>query len=165
MAYNPPIGFLVTWTCYGTRLHGDERGTRDDDTNARGTRFVPPSFRYENLRRHQMKETSFLMDARHRRVVKEAIIQHASFRQWGLFVVSVRTNHVHVVVEAHAESRETLRQFKAYATRALRKNDLIEGRKRVWTEGGSVRWLFTDRAVDAAVDYVDRLQGAPLPEE
>lgn len=165
MAYNNPIAFLLTWTTYGTRLHGDERGTHDGDTNDRGGNFVPPSPRCKNLRRGQSKEQPFILDAKCRGAVSRALAQHAEFRKWHLYAVSVRMNHVHLVVSAGAEPAELLRQLKAYATRGLRDAELIPDRTRVWTEGGSRKWLFTRDHVDAACDYVLYQQGPDLPTE
>jgi hypothetical protein len=165
MAFNPPIAFMITWTTYGTRLQGDERGTIDDDTNQRGARKVPPSPRYENLRRSQMSEPEFRLDAKCRGAVDRALSQHADFRGWRLYAKNVRTNHVHIVVGAHAAPEELLRQFKAYATRALRAAGLITGRNRVWTEGGSKKWLFTATHVNEACEYVTLRQGEDLPME
>ena len=165
MAFNPPIAYLITWSTYGTRLHGDPRGSNDKDTTDRGDTFVPPSARYENLRRSQLKEPPFTMDAKHRGAVFRAIQQHAEYRQWKLFALSIRTNHVHMVVEAAGPPEEIMRQYKAYATRGLRHEKCIPGRKRVWTEGGSKKWLFTPAHVDNACDYVLCRQGPDLPME
>ncbi|MCA8936765.1 MAG: transposase [Planctomycetes bacterium] len=165
MAFNNPIAYLLTWTTYATRLHGAENGSHDADTNDRGGHFVPPSFRYENLRRSQAKELPFILDAKCRGAVFRALMQHADYREWHVFAVNIRTNHVHLVVSAGAEPAELLRQFKAYATRGLRAAELIPDRTRVWTEGGSRKWLFTRDHVDAACDYVLHQQGDDLPME
>jgi hypothetical protein len=37
-----PLAYLITWTCYGTWLHGDERGAADLDHNIPGTPYLPP---------------------------------------------------------------------------------------------------------------------------
>lgn len=163
--FNEPLAYLITWTCYGTHLHGSQGGSYDDDTNQRGAEFVPPSYRYENLRRQQMKEEALVLGPKERGSVYRAILRHVEYRGWRLLAINVRTNHIHVVVEAAAPPREMLRQFKAYSTRGLRADKLIPGRERVWTDGGSTRWLFTREAVNAACDYVLHQQGAELPME
>jgi REP element-mobilizing transposase RayT len=112
-----------------------------------------------------MNEPEFTLDAKCRGAVARALTQHADFRQWRLYASNIRTNHVHIVVSARAAPEELLRQFKAYATRALRNAGLIPGRKRVWTEGGSKKWLFTATHVDDACDYVTYRQGPDLPAE
>ena len=161
--YNPPIAFFLTWTTYGVRLHGDERGTVDKDHNAYGTPFVPPNFRYENLRRNQLSEDPLLLNAKMRGAVEAALQQHADFRKWHLHSWNVRTNHVHVVVAAKDDPGKMMGQFKAYATRALAEAELIEDSKHVWTPRGSKKWLFTDQHVRDCCNYVLFAQGPDLP--
>ncbi len=35
-----PLGFLITFRCYGTWLHGNQRGSVDREHNKIGTLFV-----------------------------------------------------------------------------------------------------------------------------
>ena len=37
-----PLAYLLTFTCYGTRLHGDTRGTVDRNNNRYGMPFLSP---------------------------------------------------------------------------------------------------------------------------
>jgi hypothetical protein len=37
-----PLAYFITFTCHGTWLHGDERGSVDRGHNAPGTPFLPP---------------------------------------------------------------------------------------------------------------------------
>ncbi|MGH9840991.1 MAG: hypothetical protein ACREEM_19730 [Blastocatellia bacterium] len=36
-----PLAYLITFRCYGTWLHGDERGSVDRDHNIYRTPFLP----------------------------------------------------------------------------------------------------------------------------
>src|SRR3990167_6381427 len=42
MANPIPLAYLITFTCFGTRLHGDESGSVDRNHNVPGTPFLPP---------------------------------------------------------------------------------------------------------------------------
>jgi len=53
--------------------------------------------------------------------------------------------------------------FKANATRELREAGLITPDVRVWSRGGSTRYLWKASHVDGAVDYVLFGQGDDLP--
>jgi REP element-mobilizing transposase RayT len=68
--------------------------------------------------------------------------------------MNVRTNHVHVVVEAPVEPEEAMRVLKARATRALREAGHFDPSREIWTRHGSTRYLWDERAVSVAVDYV-----------
>ena len=53
--------------------------------------------------------------------------------------------------------------FKAYATRALRKAGLLALSIKPWVRHGSTRYLWKERHVENAVDYVLDGQGDELP--
>ena len=161
--FNAPKAFLITFTAYGTRLHGDERGTVDDGHNAYKTPFVKTDTTLKNHRARQLVEQPLLLDAKMRGVIEGSIRAHCAFREWHLFAINVRTNHVHVVVKTTADAEKVAREFKAYATRALREAGLVDNRKNVWTERASTRFLFTDDAVTNACNYVMYSQGPDLP--
>jgi hypothetical protein len=38
-----PIAYFITFTTYGTWLHGDERGSVDKGHNRVGTEFIAPN--------------------------------------------------------------------------------------------------------------------------
>jgi REP element-mobilizing transposase RayT len=144
------------------RLHGDERGTVDNDHNAYGAPFVPPNFRYENLRRSELAEEPLILGAALRGVIDASLQQHAEFRKWHLHAWNVRTNHVHVVVAAKDDPGKMMGQFKAYGTRALADAKLLDARTHVWTPRGSKKWLFTDQHARDCCNYVWYGQGDDL---
>lgn len=72
----------------------------------------------------------------------------------------VRTNHIHVVVDADIAPEVVMHAFKAYASRLLNRSE-SPGTKR-WTRHGSTRYLWTRESVEAAVRYVVESQGAPM---
>ena len=97
--------------------------------------------------------------AEERAVVLKAIRQHAAHRGWVLHPVHVRSNHVHVVVEANVRPEKVMTQFKGRASRALNRS---EWRERRWAYHGSTRYLWETREVEAAVEYVVHQQGPTM---
>jgi len=73
--------------------------------------------------------------------------------------VNARTNHVHVVVSAGCKPEPILDAFKAYATRKLRGMGLISTRTKPWVRHGSTRYLWKERHVEKAIEYVLYGQG------
>ncbi|MDQ1706916.1 MAG: hypothetical protein QOJ88_127 [Pyrinomonadaceae bacterium] len=53
--------------------------------------------------------------------------------------------------------------FKAYATRALRQAGLLASCVRPWARHGSTIYLWKERHVEQAVEYVVNDQGEDLP--
>jgi REP element-mobilizing transposase RayT len=92
-------------------------------------------------------------------VVHEVVKKHCDVRDWSLHALNVRSNHVHAVVSCDLLPKEAMRQFKEWATRALRRGGHVGTEAKVWTEGGSARWLWKDESVRRAVRYVIEYQG------
>lgn len=164
-AFNHPKAYLFTITPYGSRLHGDERGTVDADHNLHGTPTVPADPDLKERRANSLRESPLLIDPKMRAVIEGTLAQHCSFRGWRLLEFNVRTNHVHAVISAAGEADAMLKDLKAYLTRALRRSGAIGDRRRVWSEGGSKRHLFTGESVARACRYVRDAQGPDLPRE
>jgi len=149
-----PIGYLLTWTTYGTWLPGDRRGWVNRLNNCPGIDVNPPCPRLEEAARRQMKSPDVHLTPEQRQIVAFAIREVCRFRNWELAEVNCRFNHVHAVVRcAEAPADKVREQFKAYATRAMRAagHFLCEN---VWTRGGSARGLYTEESFAAACEYV-----------
>jgi hypothetical protein len=157
-----PLAYLITFTCYGTRLHGDPDGSIDRLHN---TYDMPrltgnPSRVRANLAR--MSEAPYRLDQVSRRVVLEAIQSACSEKEWDLIAAHVRTTHNHTVVGAACEPNVIRGAIKSNATRQLNRAGCDAGRKHRWTPKGSVRYLWKRNQVAAAVEYVILGQGEPM---
>jgi REP element-mobilizing transposase RayT len=151
-----PLGFLLTWTTYGTWLHGDENGSVNRDNNVVGQPRIPANaIRVETLHA-KLSQPPLTLDNAMRATAEAGIRAHADFRGWLVVAANVRTNHAHVVIGRTGEYHpdEILKQLKGAATRLLRSSGLVEPVRRVWTDGGSKRWLNDDDSFAKAVDYV-----------
>lgn len=154
--------YLITFSTYGSRLHGDERGSVDRKSNRPGDRFLDTDAGLERYRKSLMQCHPWTFDEKLRHVVLDAIVQHAGFRKWTLSAVHVRTTHVHIVVTGEATPERMMNEFKAYATRALKAMGSLPDGSKVWTRHGSTRWLNCDDSIAAAVQYVVDEQGERL---
>jgi REP element-mobilizing transposase RayT len=151
----PAIAYFISWTCYGTRIHGDERGTIDDAHNVFGTPFLPPDETRVSGVRCEMTETPWTMTSDKRLLVHEAMIRTAAIRSWRIIQMNVRTNHVHIVVDAPGQAPEHVAAiFKTWATRALKATTRHSGRTKFWTNQASTRHLFSNKDISEAVKYV-----------
>ncbi|MEO1277970.1 MAG: transposase [Planctomycetota bacterium] len=149
------VAYFLTWTTYGTRVHGDGRGSIDDGHNTPGTPPLPADPSRHARVAATMAEAPFVMDAPMRDAVESAMRDHATFRRWRIDALNVRTNHVHVVVAAVGYKPEiVVAQLKSWSTRRLREAGLIGDRCRVWTKMASTRYINSEESRVAAVDYV-----------
>ena len=157
-----PLAYLITFRCYGTWLHGDERGSVDRDHNVYGTPFLARHERREVEEQRRLKQAPVVLDNARREVTEQAIRRVCQHRNWTLRAINVRTNHAHVVVSAACRPEKVLNDFKAYATRGMREAGVWKSALRPWAEHGSRRYLWTEREVERACDYVLNHQGDDL---
>lgn len=156
--------YLITFRCYGTWFHGDERGSVDRrHHNKFGTPMMAPNEEQERREEARLKTAPFELDARKRVVVEKAIREVCQIREYTLFGINVRTNHVHLVVNNKQKPERMMDSFKAYSTKALRDADLIAATYKPWSRHGSTRYLWTEEHVAIAIDYVLNGQGDELP--
>ncbi|HXR76668.1 MAG TPA: transposase [Bryobacteraceae bacterium] len=155
-----PAGYLLTFSTYGTRLHGDERFTVDRNCNRYGAPLIGICKTWQGFEERLLSDLPFIMDQAARKEVLSSVKTVAGHRNWRLWAAHVRTNHVHIVVQSNVSPERAIVDFKAYATRALRAKSIH--RKHYWTRHGSTRYLWREKALNAAVDYVINGQGIPM---
>jgi REP element-mobilizing transposase RayT len=154
--------YLITFACYGCHLHGHESGSVDREHNLPGSRLVEADAKRVSAERQRMDQPPYSMDRSCREAVLGALLERCSQRHWNLLAAHVRTNHVHVVVEAEARPERIMNDLKAYASRCLNRLGLDPpGRKR-WARHGSTRWLWKPQSVSAAIRYIVDEQGDPM---
>ena len=158
------FALLITWTCYGTWLPGDERGyvanTRSTSGgfqplhNIPGTRVDSDDADSRLLARSLQKGTTVLLTPTQAMVAPEALVAAAAIRDWRIHRGAVMANHVHlVVVKCPDDGPAVRRVFKGVADSSLRKRFPSTGRW--WTQGGSNRYLHGESAIVAAARYVE----------
>ena len=156
-----PLAYLITIRTFGTWLHGDERRSVDTQSryNVYGAAKRPADPGLEERMRENMHAQPFILDQTQRSIVDAAIREVCTHRDFALHALNVRSNHSHTVVAAACKPEPVANAFKSYATRALRQEGLIGAEVRVWSRGRSRRYLWDDRSVSAAIDYVLYCQG------
>ena len=160
-----PLAYLITFRCHGTWLHGDHRGSIDRFHNKFNSPYIAPNQRwYDHNKRALLGESVDLKSAQ-RKSIETAIRETCVRRKWYLHAFNVRTNHVHTVVTIGLiKPGHALSAFKANATRQMRKENCWLHNYSPWAEKGSKRYLWNERSVARAIDYVLNGQGDDLPD-
>lgn len=160
-----PIAYLISFRCYGTWLHGDERGSIDQLHNVYQSPYIEPNSGWKDYNARKLKSEPVTLNAAQRNVVDGAVREVCEYKQWFLHALSIRTNHGHAVVSiGEASSKAALNAFKAYATRHLRRNGLWAFEHSPWSDKGSRRRIWNQESLHRAIDYVANGQGGPLPD-
>jgi REP element-mobilizing transposase RayT len=150
------LAYFLTWTTYGTRLHGDERGSVDRAHNRRGTAFLPAQPSRERWLAERLAGEPFVLTTEARAIVDLAIRDHVVHRGWDLLALNVRTNHVHVVVNCRGthSAEAAMQQFKSWGTRRLIAAGLATSETHVWTDHGSTPHIYEVEDLMSAIHYV-----------
>ncbi len=112
--------------------------------------------------RENVLQPPYRLDEDSREEVLTALRGHCEHRGWNLPAAHVRTNHVHVIVEAEVRPARVMGEFKSYAGRARNRLGRDGPDRRRRARHGSTRWLFQDRDVGKAIQYVIESQGVPM---
>jgi REP element-mobilizing transposase RayT len=157
-----PLAYFITFTTYGTWLHGRAPGAVDRQHNVPNTPLLPPNAAQEKARRERMRQTEYVLDKARREVVLRTVLEVAQHRQWKVWAVHVRSNHVHVVVSAPVKPEKVMSDFKAWASRRLREAFGEDADRDRWTQHGSTRYLWDETTTAAKIAYVLDEQGEPM---
>ena len=159
-----PLAYLITFRCYGTWLHGDERGSIDRFHNRYESPFLPRSDRRKDLSERQLKSPPVTLNASQRESVDSAIREVCDHRKWFLHALNVRTNHVHTVVSiGKLKPERALNALKHMRHDGC--EEMVTGNRntRPGADRGSKKRLWNERSIALAIDYVKNGQGGDLP--
>jgi REP element-mobilizing transposase RayT len=150
-----PLAYLITFRCYGTWLHGDARGSyRRNSRLMSGVSHIPPRRGLRRAERQQLKHAPIRLIKEQRTIVEQAVRDVCKHRRYRMRAINVRTNHAHSVVSALSSPEPILEAFKSYSTRALRAAGLLSAEVKPWARHGSTIYLWKERDVEKAVEYV-----------
>jgi REP element-mobilizing transposase RayT len=142
------VGFMVTWTTYGTWLQGDRR------RYVREGQILPPDAGLEQANKKMQKSCDVWLTDKQRMIAEEAILKESQRIKQEILALAVRSNPIHLVVKTGNESIEnTVSRYKNVATCALKKTGLTE---KIWTRGFDKQFCFNDEELNRRIEYVNR---------
>jgi REP element-mobilizing transposase RayT len=140
------IGYMITWTTYGSWLQGDERGY------VKGSRILKGNMALETSNIANLKTAAVELDPQQRQIVRDAILKKAEALGQEIYALAVCTNHIHIVSERVSESIEmVVSGYKNAARLSLQANGFVG---RVWTRGFDKRFCFTQQEMENRIKYV-----------
>ena len=142
------IGFMATWTTYGTWLQGHKKGYVKNGT------ILDANPKLELSNNESLKHDKIKIPKHLRETVKKTIIKEAEQIGQKIYAITVCSNHVHVVAESiGAKCGYSVGRFKKQATKELRKYGF---ENKVWTKGFDKRYCYNERELDNKIKYVQR---------
>ena len=142
------LGYMVTWTTYGTWLQGDERGYVKKGKVLVANR----SLRKVNVANQAAKMVK--LTRQEQEIVRKAIESEAARLRREIYSMAICYNHVHIVLNYTGETIELfVGRCKNSARVALQANGFSG---RVWTRGYDKRYCFDEKSLNDRIDYVRR---------
>ena len=140
------IGYMVTWTTYGSWLQGDNRGYVKDG------KILPGNQQILLANRRLKRSETIKVNPEQRAIVHQAILDEAKRIGQKIDAIAVCEHHVHIVARPCQESiPQIVSRYKNVAMFALYKNAQIG---RIWTRGFDKRFCFTEEDLKHRIDYV-----------
>ncbi|MBN2593640.1 MAG: transposase [Sedimentisphaerales bacterium] len=141
------LGYMITFTTYGTWLQGDERRFVKDGTTYAANQALTDSNK-QNLSKNPVR-----LSKNHREIASKAIFEKANQQNQKVLALAVCSNHVHIVVDyVPIPMGKIVSYYKNAAQAALREIGLTG---RVWTKGFDKRYCFDEQALKSRIDYVN----------
>jgi len=158
------IAFHITWGTYGTRLHGDPRGTVLRAQNTPGTPILEHDPKLWDDSKARLRYPPVRL-TREQMVFIEATIPDLCGRGfWTLHACAAGPDHVHVVLATQHDPDTARRLLKRWLGQAMSEQwDLGDGPDRTWwAEGGSTKPICDEVYLENAVRYVLRQRATHL---
>jgi REP element-mobilizing transposase RayT len=156
------LAYFVTFTTYGAWLHGRAPGYVDREHNVAGTPYLPPDANLERQMRSAMRQEPYVLDELRRKIVLRTTKEVAAHRDWKLWAVHIRSNHVHVVITASCHPEKVMVDLKAWCSRRLQEAFDESADRDRWTQHGSTRYLNDENSFNGALKYVIEDQGEAM---
>jgi len=142
------IGYMITWTTYGSWLQGEEKGYVKDGKILRGNEKL------KEANQAAMVREKVKLSKREKGIVEKAILESAKRFGQKILAVSVYSNHVHVVAKYVDVPISAFVGYCKNAARTALNEAGIEGK--IWTHGYDKRFCFDEKHLKAMIEYVKR---------
>ncbi|MCJ7778490.1 MAG: transposase [Sedimentisphaerales bacterium] len=140
------VGYMLTWTTYGTWLQGDRRGFVRDGEILQGDE------RILELCKELQKGPTVKLKEQEKAIVKAAILNEAERISHKIEALAICTSHIHLAARPCDKSIERIvSMYKSAATRELR---CCERTGRIWTKGFDKRFCFTQEDLARKIAYI-----------
>lgn len=149
---------FITFSTYGSRLHGDRRGTVRRNAAHQPRTAVPENRRRRVFEFDELRQGPVLLTDEQRRETDAEIRRVCAYEGWAVHALNVRTNHVHIMVSGSQSPEATMLAFKSWTTRRLRTLALVAPDHRLWTRHGSTRYVWNESEAERVWHYVEHGQ-------
>lgn len=149
-----PLAYHITWGTYGTRLHGDPRGTVERGDNEYGTPVLGRDAELWEEMRDNLKFPPRKLTREQMLFVEQMVPDICVRGGWEHRESAAGPDHVHVVLSSLHEPAAIRRMIKRWLGEELSAVWPLPPDATWWSEGGSIRWIGDPAYLKSATDYV-----------
>lgn len=147
------LAYHLTFGTYGTRLHGDERGSVDRQHNEHGTPFLEHDPGRQLRKRQLLRAPAVNLDEAQRTHVEHVMPEICRRGGWLYHIAACQPDHVHVLLTADFEGKAVRKWLKRWTTQSL--TECWPQRQTWFAKGGSVRHIWDERYFNEAFRYIE----------
>jgi REP element-mobilizing transposase RayT len=151
-----PIAYHITWGTYGTRLHGDPRGTVCRDENVFGEPIINADNEWRQEEAARLKFPSRVLSESQRRHVEQIAEGICQRGNWRLRAIAAAPDHVHGLVHALVDGKDVRKWLKRWLSESLSQLWPLRPDEAWWSECGSVKWIWTQDYYERARRYINK---------
>jgi hypothetical protein len=144
------IGYMVTWTTYGSWLQGDHRGY------VKRGKIMSGNERILQSNRKLQRSKTVRLNPSQRAIVRQTILDEAKKTGQMIEAIAVCEHHVHIVARPCQEPiGQVVSRYRNAAMFALSGRGQVA---RIWTRGFDKRFCFTEDDIGFRIEYVRKHQ-------
>jgi REP element-mobilizing transposase RayT len=151
-----PLAYHITFGTYGTRLHGDVRGTVDRAMNQPGDPIIGADPSWWELERDKLRFDPVVLTPEQMIHVESVMPEICMRGRWEYHVGAGGPDHVHALLTAEAEGDAVRKWFKRWLGESMLSRWPRPGGSTWWAEGGSVKWVWERDYFENIFDYLNR---------
>jgi len=149
-----PLAYHITFGTYGTRLHGDPRGTVDRRRNRPGDPIVGRNEAWQRMEASRLSHPPILLTVPQRVYAERAVISICQRGRWTYKEAACGPDHVHVLLSARRDGKAIRRWLKRWLGEALSARWPLRVGQSWWATGGSVKWIWDAGYLERVTQYV-----------
>ena len=142
------LGYMITWTTYGTWLQGDERGY------VKNGKIYPANKNLLQYNKKTQLQDAVKLSKVQQKIVQDAILKESALQGQRIYALSVMPTHVHLVAGYIPQPISKIVAYYKKSTRLALK--AIGHNGRLWTKGYDKRFCFDEESLTRRIRYVDK---------
>ena len=161
-----PLAYHITFGTYGTRLHGDPRGSVARTQPAPGSVYIDEDGLWEKIEKKLLEFEPVELDENMRHFIERQIPEICERGIWMYINAAAQTDHVHVLLSAYVDGKAVRRWLKRWLGEALseryprafrrRPNKNPSAKPTWWAEGGCIKHVWDESYLETAYQYIEQ---------